>query len=168
MDGRAFLGTTDETFDLVIMDAFGSSSIPFHLVTRESFALIRSRLVPSGILAMNVEATAWHDILVHSLAATMQEVFKNVVVLPMAEPPNTLGNLVLLASDRPLELGTIRRYPWIGSAANTTARTRGTIVSRSIPRAFPFSPTTTTPSTSGRSTSIWPRAGRSTSNSIRR
>jgi spermidine synthase len=104
MDGRRFLATTGETFDVVIMDAFGSSSIPFQLVTRESFALIRSRLVPNGILAMNIEATAWHDILVHSLAATMQEVFAHVVALPMAEPPNALGNLVLLASDRPLEL----------------------------------------------------------------
>ncbi len=103
MDGRAFLQTTGETFDVVIMDAFGSSSIPFHLVTREAFALIRSRLVPNGILALNVEAAEWHDILVHSLAATMEEVFQNVVALPMAEPPNTLGNLVLLASDRPLE-----------------------------------------------------------------
>ena len=104
MDGRGFLATTGETFDLVIMDAFGSSSIPFHLVTRESFALIHSRLVPNGILAMNIEATAWHDIFVHSLAVTMQEVFGHVVALPIAEPPNTLGNLVLLASDRPLEL----------------------------------------------------------------
>jgi spermidine synthase len=103
MDGRRFLATTGETFDLVIMDAFGSSSIPFHLVTRESFALIRSRLSPGGILAMNIEATGWHDILVHSLAATTQAVFAHVVVLPMAEPPNTLGNLILLASDRPLE-----------------------------------------------------------------
>lgn len=106
MDGRRFLSTTDDTFDIVIMDAFGSSSIPFHLVTRESFALIRSRLARDGLLAMNVEATAWHDVLVHSLAATMMEIFEYVTVLPMAEPPNTLGNLVLLASDRPLELGT--------------------------------------------------------------
>ncbi|MBN1503924.1 MAG: fused MFS/spermidine synthase, partial [Candidatus Eisenbacteria bacterium] len=104
MDGRNFLATSGETFDVVIMDAFGSSSIPFHLVTRESFALIRSRLAPAGILAMNVEATGWHDILVRSLAATMHRVFERVLVLPMAEPPNTLGNLVLLASDRPLEL----------------------------------------------------------------
>jgi spermidine synthase len=103
MDGRAYLKTPGESFDLAIMDAFGSSSIPFHLVTREAFALIRSRLVPKGILALNVEAAGWHDILVHSLAATMQEVFANVVVLPMAEPPDQLGNLVLLASDRPLE-----------------------------------------------------------------
>jgi hypothetical protein len=103
MDGRSYLKTTGEAYDLVIMDAFGSSSIPFHLVTREAFALIRSRLVPNGILALNVEAGGWHDVLVHSLAATLQEVFAHVAVLPMAEPPDQLGNLVLLASDRPLE-----------------------------------------------------------------
>jgi predicted membrane-bound spermidine synthase len=104
MDGRRFLSTTDDTFDLVIMDAFGSSSIPFHLVTRESFALIKERMASGGVLAMNIEAAEWHDVLVHALARTMQEVFANVTVLPMAEPPNTLGNLVLMASDRPLEL----------------------------------------------------------------
>lgn len=103
MDGRRFLSTTEETFDVVIMDAFASSSIPFHLVTRESFALIRSRLDPNGVMAINIVATGWDDVLVHSLAVTMQEVFEHVVVLPMAEPPNTLGNLVLLGSDRPLE-----------------------------------------------------------------
>jgi spermidine synthase len=104
MDGRRYFRVTDEAYDLVIMDAFGSSSIPFHLVTREAFTLIRSRLADGGVMAMNIEAVGWHDILVHALAATMQEVFEHVVVLPMAEPPNTLGNLVLLASDRPLEL----------------------------------------------------------------
>lgn len=104
MDGRRFLRATQMTFDLIIMDAFGSSSIPFHLVTRESFALIDSRLSPEGILAMNIEATGWHDILVRSLAATMGQVFEYVWVLPMAEPPNTLDNLILLASHRSLDL----------------------------------------------------------------
>jgi spermidine synthase len=104
MDGRQYLMTHEKNYDLIIMDAFGSSSIPFHLVTQEAFALIRSRLAEGGILAMNIEAVGWHDVLVHSLAATMQTRFENVVVLPIAEPPNTLGNLILLASDRSLEL----------------------------------------------------------------
>jgi spermidine synthase len=105
MDGRQYLTSHPErSYDLVIMDAFGSSSIPFHLVTREAFSLIRSRLAEGGILAMNIEAVGWRDILVYSLARTMESVFESVVVLPIAEPPNTLGNLVLLASDRSLEL----------------------------------------------------------------
>ncbi|MDH3455644.1 MAG: fused MFS/spermidine synthase, partial [Gemmatimonadota bacterium] len=104
MDGRRFLMSGDDAYDLIVMDAFGSSSIPFHLVTREAFALIHSRLVPDGIVAMNVEAVGWHDVLVTALAATMKTQFAHVVVLPMAEPPNQLGNLVLLASDRELEI----------------------------------------------------------------
>lgn len=111
MDGRRFFKVTGDTYDVVVMDAFGSSSIPFHLVTREAFALIKSRLAPGGILAMNIEAVGWHDTLVHALAATMEQVFGHVVVLPTAEPPNTLGNLVLLASDRALTLDAEHEPP---------------------------------------------------------
>ena len=57
-----------------------------------------------GVLAMNVEAVGWHDVLVHSLAVTLGEAFDHVVALPMAEPPDRFGNLILLASNRPLEL----------------------------------------------------------------
>jgi len=104
MDGRRFLMAGDEAYDLIVVDAFGSSSIPFHLVTREAFALIRSRLVPGGILAMNIEAVGWRDPFVDALAATAGSQFADVVMLPTAEPPNQLGNLVLLASERTLEL----------------------------------------------------------------
>jgi spermidine synthase len=103
-DGRRFLIDHDETYDLIIMDAFGSSSIPFHLVTKESFALVKSRLKPSGLMAINVESVGWHDIIVHSLAATLGTRFAHVCALPIAEPPDQLGNVILLASDRALEL----------------------------------------------------------------
>jgi spermidine synthase len=103
MDGRQYFITTDKAYDLVLLDAFGSSAIPFHLVTREAFALVKSRMRPGGVLAINLEARTWHDLLVHSLAATLSTQFAHVTALPIAEPPNTLGNLVLLASDRPLE-----------------------------------------------------------------
>lgn len=106
MDARQYLLTHDKTYDIIVMDAFGSSSIPFHLVTTEAFGLIRSHLAPGGILAMNIEAVGWHDVIVHSLAATMSQQFEHVVVLPIAEPPNQIGNLVLLASTHPLDLET--------------------------------------------------------------
>jgi spermidine synthase len=104
MDGRQYFLTSDKTYDLVLLDAFGSSSIPFHLVTREAFALVKSRMKPGGVLAMNIEARTWHDILVHSLTATLKTSFAHVVALPIAEPPNTLGNLILVAADRPIEI----------------------------------------------------------------
>ncbi|MDD3642243.1 MAG: fused MFS/spermidine synthase [Candidatus Krumholzibacteria bacterium] len=103
MDGREFLMRNDAEYDLIIVDAFGSSSIPFHLVTEEAFALFGARLAPRGVIAMNVIASGWDDVLVRSLAATMGRVFSQVRVLPMAEPPDQLGNLILLASSRELE-----------------------------------------------------------------
>jgi spermidine synthase len=104
MDARQFLLTHEKEYDLIVMDAFGSSSIPFHLVTAEAFGLIRSHLKPGGILAMNVEAVGWRDLIVRSLAATAHQQFDHVTVLPIAEPPDQLGNLVLLASNRVLDL----------------------------------------------------------------
>ena len=103
-DGRHFLATTAKSYDLIVVDAFGSSSLPFHLVTRESFALMATHLKPGGVLALNVESVGWRDQVVRSLAATLGREFSHVLALPIAEPPNTLGNLVLLASDRELEL----------------------------------------------------------------
>jgi spermidine synthase len=104
MDGRQYLISTDKAYDLIIMDAFGSSAIPFHLVTEEAFALIRSRLTPDGVCAMNVESVGWHDLLVLALAATAHTQFEHVLALPIAEPPNQIGNLVLMISNEELEL----------------------------------------------------------------
>jgi spermidine synthase len=104
MDARQHLMTHEKQYDIIVMDAFGSSAIPFHLVTEEAFELIRSRLRPGGILAMNIEAVGWHDVIVHSLAKTAGQAFSEVRVLPMAEPPNQIGNLVIMASNRSLEL----------------------------------------------------------------
>jgi len=103
-DGRHLLAHTDERYDLILIDAFGSSSIPFHLVTREAFALARSRLTPGGVLALNVEAVGWQDPLVESLGATLGTQFHNVLALPIAEPPDQIGNLILLASDRAMDI----------------------------------------------------------------
>ena len=47
---------------------------------------------------------AWDDILVRSLAATLQARFHSVLALPTSEPPNTLGSIVLVAADRKLKL----------------------------------------------------------------
>jgi spermidine synthase len=106
MDGRRFLFTNKESYDLIIMDAFGSSSIPFHLVTEESFGLIASRLKEDGILAINIEAVGWRDQIVKSIFVTLERNFKEVLALPTAEDPNILQNVILLASKRQLDMGS--------------------------------------------------------------
>jgi spermidine synthase len=104
MDGRRYLKETTKKYDIILIDAFGSSSIPFHMVTAEAFRICRTRLQPDGVLAINVWAIGWNDRIVQSLAATLRSEFKEVVALPIAEPPDRLGNVVLMASNRKLDL----------------------------------------------------------------
>jgi hypothetical protein len=103
-DARRFVARSATRWRLMFYDVFGSSSIPFHLVTREAFAEAKAHLEPGGILALNVEAVGWRHPLVGSLGATLRTQFAHVIALPIAEPPDRLGNLILLASDRPIDV----------------------------------------------------------------
>ncbi len=44
----------DQKFDLLIMDAFSSDSVPTHLLTREAIELYFAKLKPDGILAFHI------------------------------------------------------------------------------------------------------------------
>lgn len=102
MDGRSYLASTRKTYDVILFDAYGSSSIPFHLATEEAFGLMAERLNPDGIIALNAEGLGWDDPVIRVLAATLRRQFREVLALPMEEPPDRYGNIVLLASNRPL------------------------------------------------------------------
>ncbi len=43
-------------FDLLVIDAFSSDSIPFHLMTREAYALFLEHLKPSGLIAVHASS----------------------------------------------------------------------------------------------------------------
>src|SRR5262249_49944676 len=53
-DARLSLLRSDATFDVIVLDAFSSDSIPMHLVTREAFALYLQRLRPGGLLLFHI------------------------------------------------------------------------------------------------------------------
>jgi spermidine synthase len=103
MDGRQFLITYADTYDVIALDAFGSSSIPFHLVTDESFGLVASRLNPGGVVAINIESAGWHTPVIRAVAATLKRHFDYVMAMPDEDDPGELGNVVILASDSDLE-----------------------------------------------------------------
>jgi len=104
MDGRRFLATHDKQYDLIILDVFNDRPFPSSLVSQEAFALIRSRLVPNGVLAMNIQAVGWHDKLIAAVGATARQEFGHVMMLPVAEPPDRYGDVVIFASNRELKL----------------------------------------------------------------
>jgi spermidine synthase len=54
-DGRKLLeGMPAAVYDLIILDAFSSDSVPVHLMTREALRLYVSRLHPEGIVAFHI------------------------------------------------------------------------------------------------------------------
>jgi hypothetical protein len=53
-DARLMLAQTDETYDLIVLDAYSSDSIPVHLLTREALGVYLKRLNPGGLLAFHI------------------------------------------------------------------------------------------------------------------
>lgn len=51
-DGRAVLARSDRRFDLVFVDVCTSDRLPWHLFTLEAMRLMRDRLTPAGVLAV--------------------------------------------------------------------------------------------------------------------
>jgi predicted membrane-bound spermidine synthase len=74
-DGRVFLNRHSEPYDLIMVDAFTGSYIPFHLMTKEFYRLVRDRLAPNGVAAFNfIPGTKLYD----SNLRTMKDVFDGV------------------------------------------------------------------------------------------
>ncbi|HMQ32734.1 MAG TPA: fused MFS/spermidine synthase [Chloroflexaceae bacterium] len=81
-DARAWLATTERTYDVIGMDAYHQPYIPFHLTTVEFFREVRARLSPRGVAVVNAGRPASGDErLVNALASTMLEVFPEVYVI---------------------------------------------------------------------------------------
>lgn len=110
-DGRLGLRRLDTgSRDLVVGDAFGGVSVPWHLTTVEAMTDVRRVLDEDGLYVANLID---HGDLAFARAeaATLGEVFEHVALLgepadigldPAAAPEG--GNLVVLASDRPVDL----------------------------------------------------------------
>ena len=92
-----------DSADLIVGDAFGGRSIPWHLATAEFVADIRRVLRPEGVYALNVIDYGPLDLL-RAEAATLLAQFSDVALIarPKDRGRPWGGNLVLLASDRAL------------------------------------------------------------------
>ncbi len=54
-DARLSLASApDQGYDLIVLDAYSSDSIPVHLITREALALYLRKLAPGGMLAFHI------------------------------------------------------------------------------------------------------------------
>ncbi|GAC1432652.1 MAG: fused MFS/spermidine synthase [Ktedonobacteraceae bacterium] len=88
-DGRTYLATTHEQYDVVAIDAYQQPYIPFQLTTHEFFTSIRSHLSSQGVVAINTGHTTHDFRLVQAFINTMSQVFPSVYVFNVPGTFNT-------------------------------------------------------------------------------
>lgn len=79
-DARLVLAREDQRYDIIIGDAFTDIAVPQHLVTREFFELVRSRLDPGGTYLMNVVDHAGRLQALAAMARTLGAVFPSIEI----------------------------------------------------------------------------------------
>jgi hypothetical protein len=70
-DARPFLRRSAGGYDLIVVDAYRPPYVPFYLATREFFELVRKRLAPGGIVALNVASVPGDTRLANAIATTL-------------------------------------------------------------------------------------------------
>jgi spermidine synthase len=98
----------DDSADLVVGDAFGSLSVPWHLATEEFLTDVRRVLRPDGLLVLNLIDFGPQRFLAAE-ARTMAGVFDSTLLVTGRDQLAAGGNFVLAASDAPLDADGVRR-----------------------------------------------------------
>ena len=93
----------DDDYDLVIGDAFGGSSVPWHLTTREFLEEVDRVMRDDALYVMNV-IDGGTNRFARAQVATLQRVFAHVrVIVPTTGiPERRRVNQVLIASQSPI------------------------------------------------------------------
>jgi hypothetical protein len=108
-DARTLLAAMPSaSADVVVGDAFGARSVPWHLATAEFAADVHRVLRHDGVFVLNViDHDPWH--LLAAEAATLADRFPHVAL--MARPdqlaPGGGGNAVIMASDLPIDVAAL-------------------------------------------------------------
>ncbi len=84
-DGRIFLRKTVQKYDLVILDAYSKSYVPFHLMTAEFFSEIANHLTTNGTVISNLISGISGDRaqLLEAEQRTMHTIFPNTYTFPV-------------------------------------------------------------------------------------
>ena len=106
-DGRVFLQQSHQRYDLIVLDAYSRSYVPFHLMTTEFFKLVYAHLGVDGVVVSNLISgiTPENDQLLTAEINTIHTVFYNVYTFAVEGPSYTdAQNVEILATNLPEHL----------------------------------------------------------------
>jgi spermidine synthase len=110
-DGRVHLARNEDTFDIILIDAYRGPFVPFHLLTKEFYQLVAERLNPGGVAVQNVEPST---MLFDSAVATIQSAFEhtaffqgqgNIVIVAYNGPEKDDATIQRMAAERQAQYG---------------------------------------------------------------
>jgi spermidine synthase len=102
-DARPWLAASGARYDAIFLDAYRQPYIPFYLVTREFYALVRAHLRAGGMIVVNVGHLPDSNAVEKVVSATLHSVFPVV----MRDPVDSTNSLVI-GSDAPVPGSALR------------------------------------------------------------
>lgn len=106
-DGVHYLQHTQETYDVIINDAFAGKNALISLANQEGARLLKNRLSPDGVYLANIISPfdMSSGSILHKVIASMQTQFAYVYLIPEdEEDPRVVANNVLVASNLALKI----------------------------------------------------------------
>jgi spermidine synthase len=107
-DGRWYVMSCAEKYDVIFTDAYNDLSIPYHLTTKEFVSQLKSIMTADGIIVSNIIDNFQKGAFLPSYIKTLREVFgeKNVYLLSVSPDFENLriSTFIVMASYRPLNM----------------------------------------------------------------
>jgi len=132
-DGRRYLVREDRRWDAIAIDVYFDDGIPFHMTSREFVELVHDRLVPGGVVVVNViGAIAGNGSkLFRAILRTYRTVFPTVAVHPV-DGGTGYQNVMLVATDAasPSKAVLLSRWQRVRAAAPGAPDLRDAILGR--------------------------------------
>ncbi len=88
-DGRAFLNASDQTYDVIMVDAYQDITIPFQMSSAEFFTLVREHLKEDGVMVVNMNMRGTEEGNINQyLADTICDAFSHVYTVDVEYSTN--------------------------------------------------------------------------------
>jgi spermidine synthase len=111
-DARQHLSTFEKKYDLIFLDAYASTYVPYHLMTHEFFQTLEQRLESDGVIVSNLLGSIEgnHSQIVKAVYKTMKETFPVAYVFPTESIPTNFQNVMIVSSNQPYEFDRLSLF----------------------------------------------------------
>lgn len=125
-DGRLSIDAVDKKFDLIILDAFSSDSVPIHLLTLDALAVYKEHLSPGGMIAFHV-SNRYFDLALMCAQVAAKNEMASAIRFDLMKDANAMAerapsDWVAVASDQSALAPLLKRPEWFQLRIDPKAR----------------------------------------------